>query len=65
MLLTWQLVETIINHQIPTFPLDVGPVQLKKEAKAWTEFQRGEDKGYDVILVEKGKGFMQLKLCEV
>ena len=23
-----------------------------------------EDKGYDVILVEKGKGFMRLKLCE-
>lgn len=24
-----------------------------------------EDKGYDVILVEKGKGFMRLKLCEL
>ena len=43
----------------------MGPVHLKKEAKAWTEFQCGEDKGYDVILVEKGKGFMRLKLCEL
>ena len=63
------MLSTIKNHQIPTFSLDIDwPVQLKKEAKTWREFQCGKQENKRLMSFKSRMhliGFMLFEFCEM